>query len=142
VEGLDSNGATAVLSLDPETGVPGGVTPLTGDWGDTEFAPEWGPQCEAQCIGTELTAKAKRKARLKVSGAVVPGVAGSVKVTLVRATKRGWRTVDVSKVRSRAGGGYAASFARPSKGRCGVLVEFAGTKTHMPSYTAVPPFAC
>lgn len=144
VEGLDAEQQMAVLTVDAQRGVPGGITALTEDWGDSEFAPDWGPACTWQCEGTELTAKKKmRKGKLKVSGVLLPGVTGQkVKVSLVRWHKGRWKKVDVNRPRTRAEGRWTATFKRPKKGTCGVLAEFGGSRTHMPSWEAIDPFRC
>jgi len=139
--GTDS---TAIHLVDAATGVRGGVTSLTGDWGASEFGPTWGPECVSQCIGTELSAKvAKHPAELKVTGALKPGVARQpLKVTLYQKTTRGWKPVAAKTPTTGANGTYAVSFDRPNARSCGVLVEFKGSAKHMPSFKAVPPFRC
>lgn len=142
-ESLDSSRTTAIVTVDAEQGVPAGVTALTEDWGSVELAPAWGPECVAQCTGTELTARKKtRTSKVKVTGTLNPPVAVRVRVELVRLAGGRWRTVAAKKARVRDSGRYATTFPRPRKGRCGVLVEFRGTATHMPSWAAIPPFRC
>lgn len=145
VQGLDPHTKElGILTVNATTGVRGGITSLTHEFGNVELAPTWGPVCQEQCIGTELTGKVlKKRGLLKVRGLLRPGVTGQrVEVTLLRKTKRGWRNVATRTPTTNAKGGYAASFERPKARTCGVFVEFQGSDDHMSSYKAIPPFRC
>jgi hypothetical protein len=84
----------------------------------------------------------KTRTKLSVSGRLTPSIAGDeLTVLLFRDDGDGFDRIGRKPVDVNAKHRYQTSFARPDRGRCRVVVRFAGTQDQLPS-SARRIFAC
>jgi Prealbumin-like fold domain len=100
---------------------------------------------EGPALSTELDVSVHKTAtKVNVNGEVTPQPlpGARVTVTLFRDDGSGFDQIARKRPRTGNGGAWATSFARPSDGRCRIVVEFGGAEGRAPSVPVTKTFAC